>query len=103
MNADAVAAVAKALAHPVRVRIVELLASEPECRGADVFSRLPLAQSTVSQHLAILRESGAIVVHPVGQSNVYCIAPDVLSSFAADIAALATAVPQCPGESRTCS
>jgi ArsR family transcriptional regulator len=96
------AAVAKALAHPARLHIVRLLAREPECRGADLFSELPLAQSTVSQHLAILAEAGVVTSHPVGQGKVYCIDPQVLRSFADEVTAMVAAATPCSIVSEEC-
>lgn len=73
--------VARALAHPARVRIVHLLAEQTECRGAEVFSELPLAQSTVSQHLRVLKEAGLVRSKPVGTAMVYCLVCTVLEEF----------------------
>ncbi len=81
MQPETTAARCKALAHPVRVRIVELLACQTECRGADVFGELPLAQSTISQHLRILRDAGLIRSRAAGTSMVYCLEPDALDSL----------------------
>ncbi len=72
-TAEKTASVAKALSHPVRVQIIELLAAQTECRGADLFAELPLAQSTVSEHLRILRDAGVVSSRPVGTSAVYCL------------------------------
>ena len=82
MDDDRVAAVARALAHPARVRIVRLLAGQTECRGADVFGELPLAQSTISEHLRVLKEAGVVNARAEGTSMVYCLAPGVLDEFA---------------------
>ncbi len=60
-QADAIARVAKALAHPARVRIVAFLLSRPGCIGGDIVDEVGLAQSTVSEHLRILKESGLVV------------------------------------------
>ncbi len=96
------AALAKALAHPARVRILRLLAEQSECRGADVFSELPLAQSTVSQHLAVLRDAGIVTTHSVGQASVYCLSPDVLTRFAAEVSAIPATHPTCTPDSQEC-
>jgi ArsR family transcriptional regulator len=95
MDDDRLALVAKALAHPSRVRIVRLLADQSECRGAEVFSELPLAQSTISQHLTILRDAALVVSHPVGTSSVYCLAPAVLDEFSRELQRLAVGTPDC--------
>jgi predicted ArsR family transcriptional regulator len=50
---------AKALGHPVRAGIVRMLAAQETCQYGDLSDRLPLAKSTVSQHLKILREAGS--------------------------------------------
>jgi ArsR family transcriptional regulator len=50
----------KALGHPARVRIVRLLLSVDTCVCGDIVERLPLAQSTVSQHLKVLKEAGIV-------------------------------------------
>jgi ArsR family transcriptional regulator len=54
------AALAKAFAHPVRVQIVRILSSSVSCVCGDLVAQLPLAQSTVSQHLKILKDAGLI-------------------------------------------
>jgi DNA-binding transcriptional ArsR family regulator len=54
------AALAKALAHPVRIRILQILAGRQGCICGGIVELLPLAQSTVSQHLKELRDAGLI-------------------------------------------
>lgn len=68
----------RALGHPARMRIVRLLSDQAECRGAELFADLPLAQSTISEHLRILREAGLVTSHAVGSGVVYCLVPEVL-------------------------
>jgi ArsR family transcriptional regulator len=67
------AAVARALSHPARIRILRLLAAQDECRGSEVFAELPLAQSTISEHLRILKKAGLVDSHSVGTGMVYCL------------------------------
>lgn len=59
-SAEQLAKLAWALAHPARVRIVRLLIDRESCICGEIVETLPLAQSTVSQHLKILKESGLI-------------------------------------------
>ncbi|MFM7037229.1 MAG: ArsR/SmtB family transcription factor [Planctomycetaceae bacterium] len=54
------ARLAQALAHPARVRIVSLLVQRKSCICGEIVDHLPLAQSTVSQHLKVLRKAGII-------------------------------------------
>jgi ArsR family transcriptional regulator len=88
VRTERVAELAKALGHPARVQIVELLARQCECRGSDVFRKLPLAQSTVSEHLKVLREAGIVDASPDGVSTVYCLAPDALRELGEAVSAL---------------
>ena len=66
------AAYCRALAQPVRVRILKLLINE-HCMFSDLSRRIPLAQSTISQHLKILAAAGLVEAATVGQSTCYCI------------------------------
>ena len=98
LDPEKIAALAKALAHPARVQIVELLARQAECRGADVFAELPLAQSTVSEHLRVLKDAGIVEADPVGTSMLYCLDPAALATFAEAVEALCADSPGCSVE-----
>ena len=74
---EALATLAKAIAHPVRVQIVRILARTEGC-GGDLVEQLPVAQSTVSQHLKILKEAGLVRGTVEGPRTCYCIDPDGL-------------------------
>ena len=58
---EELATIAKALAHPARMQIVRLLLSRSSCIGSDITQELGLAQSTVSEHLRILKAAGVVV------------------------------------------
>jgi ArsR family transcriptional regulator, arsenate/arsenite/antimonite-responsive transcriptional repressor len=74
--ADAtLAELAKALGHPVRAGIVRLLAGQRSCQYGDLTDQVPLAKSTVSQHLKILREAGLVRGEVDGPRVCYCIDP----------------------------
>jgi len=103
LNDETVASLAKALASPARIQIVRLLAQQPECRGVEVFSELPLAQSTVSEHLRVLRDAGVITATPVGNGTVYCIVPEIFESLSQWLVGVATALPVCSADSKGCS
>lgn len=68
-----VADFAKALAHPARVAILKTLAEKRECICGDLVLDLPLAQSTVSQHLKALKEIGLVRGTVDGPKSRYCI------------------------------
>lgn len=71
--AEQLAQLAWAVAHPARVRILRLLLSRQTCMCGEIVDQLPLAQSTVSQHLKILKESGLIQGEVDGPKVCYCI------------------------------
>lgn len=64
---------AKALGHPARVAILNLLIKKQTCICGDIVDELPIAQSTVSQHLKELKEAGLIKGEIVGAAVCYCI------------------------------
>lgn len=75
MHDDDIATIMRALGHPVRLNILRILATQQEgqCCCADVTESLPLAQSTVSQHIKVLLDAGLIERKPHGTRNRYCI------------------------------
>jgi len=64
---------AKALAHPARIAILQFLAKQQSCMCGDIVEKLPLSQSTVSQHLKELKEAGLIKGEIEGVKTCYCI------------------------------
>ena len=68
-----VATLAKALAHPARIAILNHLVKTKSCVCGDIVDELPLSQSTVSQHLKELKEAGLIKGNIAGTSVCYCI------------------------------
>ncbi|HXP48503.1 MAG TPA: metalloregulator ArsR/SmtB family transcription factor, partial [Bacteroidia bacterium] len=68
-----IAQYAKALAHPARVAILQLLVKKQACICGDIVDEIPLSQSTVSQHLKELKEAGLIKGEIEGKKVCYCI------------------------------
>ena len=68
-----IAAFADALSHPARIAILETLAKRQSCICGEIVDVLPLAQSTVSQHLKELRELGLVKGEIDGPKSCYCI------------------------------
>lgn len=68
-----IAEYAKALAHPARVAILQLLIKRQACICGDIVDELPLSQSTVSQHLKELKNAGLIKGEIEGPRTCYCI------------------------------
>ncbi len=82
------AAFAKAAGHPVRVRILRMLAKKEARTCSVIVDELPLAQSTVSEHLRILKEAGLVRANENGPRVSYCIVPEALKRFKALLGAL---------------
>ncbi len=74
------AALAKAIAHPARIAIINLLLEQQHCICGSLVDQLPLSQSTVSQHLKELKEVGIIHGEIEGARVCYCINPEVWES-----------------------
>lgn len=94
---DAAAERLKALGHPVRLAILRALAERSACCCGDVCRRLPLAQSTVSQHLKVLREAGLVSFRRDGVRSSYVLNPVALAALRGDlewITALGAAEPE---------
>jgi ArsR family transcriptional regulator len=72
------AAMLKALGNPIRFRMMQYLAENRMCITGDIVAFTSLAQSTVSQHLKVLREAGLIAGEIEGPATCYCISVDGL-------------------------
>ena len=70
------AILAKALAHPARIAILEYLLQSNKCINGDLVNELGLAQATISQHLKELKNAGLIQGNISGASMSYCIQPE---------------------------
>ena len=77
-----------AVAHPARLRILRILLARNACICGELVDELPLAQSTVSQHLKILKEAGVIQGEVDGPRVCYCVNPPVLKRLKKLIAEL---------------
>lgn len=68
----------KALGNPIRFKIVEYLAEHQTCQTQQIVQATPLAQSTVSQHLKVLREADLILGEINGPATCYCLNPEAI-------------------------
>ena len=76
---------AKALSHPARIAILKVLAQKGECICGEIVEVLPLAQSTVSQHLKELKNAGLIEGSLDGPRSCYCINWKTFQKFTEDL------------------
>ena len=83
MRDDDIATIMRALGHPVRLNILRILAKQQQspCCCSDVTESLPLAQSTVSQHIKVLLDAGLIERQAKGTRNCYTVRHDRQSSY----------------------
>jgi DNA-binding transcriptional ArsR family regulator len=83
---------AKALSHPARLAILNELAEKNTCICGEIVDIMPLAQSTVSQHLKELQKAGLICGEIDGPKSCYCINKNTLTQMANKISDLLKAL-----------
>lgn len=86
----------KALGNPIRFQIMQMLANRQTCMTYEIVQSTPLAQSTISQHLKVLREAGLVRGEVEGPATCYCLDTDGVRWLKDQIEAW---LPQCcPGD-----
>ncbi|MEX2436257.1 MAG: metalloregulator ArsR/SmtB family transcription factor [Balneolaceae bacterium] len=80
--------IAKALGHPARIAILKILADQTTCFCGDITDILPLAQSTVSQHLKVLKSAGLITGEVEGVKTCYCLNPNGIKELKSTLSEL---------------
>jgi DNA-binding transcriptional ArsR family regulator len=95
------AALAKAIGHPVRIAILQFLADRDVCICGDITDVIPLAQSTVSQHLKVLKEAGLIKGDVEGVKTCYCLNRDGIRELEQLFTSLVTEL-NSPGSGTCC-
>lgn len=81
IDAKELALLCKALAHPARVQLLNYLSAYGACYFGSLTDVLPLASSTISQHVSVLKQAGLIIGSADEQRVCYCINKDRLSQF----------------------
>ncbi len=81
MDTETLAKIFKAMGHPTRVKIVEHLLKINSCVCGEIVDIFPFSQSTISQHLKLLKESGIVHGEIEGPRTCYCVDSTVLNSF----------------------
>jgi ArsR family transcriptional regulator, arsenate/arsenite/antimonite-responsive transcriptional repressor len=72
-------AMLRALANPARFRIVQILAGRRECVTGELVDALPLSQSSVSEHLSVLKDAGIVQGTLDDPNRCYCLDPDAFA------------------------
>lgn len=83
MDNKQVAKIFKSLGHPTRVKIVKHLIEINSCVCGDIVDIFPFSQSTISQHLKHLKESGIVCGEIEGPKTYFCVDKEVLKQFKA--------------------
>jgi DNA-binding transcriptional ArsR family regulator len=81
MDINALAKTFKALGHPTRIKILEHLLKIDSCFCGQIVDIFPFSQSTISQHLKLLKESGLVNGNIEGPATCYCVDKAVLKKF----------------------
>lgn len=81
LDVDEMAMLCKALGHPARVQLLRYLAAYGACYFGSLADVLPLAPSTISQHVTILKQAGLILGSSDEQRVCYCINPERLAQL----------------------
>jgi len=98
---QALAELGKALGHPARIAILRVLAERGTCICGEIVEVLPLAQSTVSQHLKALKEAGLIQGEIEGPRSCYCVNWEAFTSAVQSLNKLASGMQKCE-DARCC-
>ena len=93
---------AKALAHPARLRILQILSERDTCICGELVEELPLAQATVSRHLKTLKEAGLIKGEVDGPRSCYCLDADAVETLRNGLGTLLDDVLSGPSGSECC-
>ena len=92
---DPLAAACKALSHPARLAILQLLAKRGSCICGEIVDVMPLSQATVSQHLKVLREAGLVQGTIDGPRSCYCIDSEAMAALRVEMNRLFGSIEEC--------
>ncbi len=81
MDTQKLSKIFKALGHPTRIKIVEHLININSCVCGEIVDIFPYSQSTISQHLKLLKDSGIVHGEVEGPKTCYCVDQRILEEF----------------------
>ncbi len=90
-----IAEMLKAIGHPVRLAIVRELAKRSSCCCGDMCDCFPLSQSTVSQHLAVMKEAGILDSERDGNRSRFRLKPEAFDALQSELKAIAAGLNGC--------
>lgn len=92
---ERLAQIFRALGNPLRLQMVRYMAEHPQCSTGDLVLASDLAQSTVSEHLKVLREAGVVAGVVEGPARSYCLNVDTLRWLREQVAYLTQDLEAC--------
>ncbi len=69
----------RALAHPMRIAIIQMLEKEKQLNVTQVYNRLDIEQATASHHLNILKNKGVLDSKREGKNTIYMLKPNIIN------------------------
>lgn len=90
-----IAEMLKAIGHPVRLAIVRELANRESCYCGDMCDCFPLSQSTVSQHLAVMKDAGILISERDGNRSRFRLRPEALEVLQTELASISATLEEC--------
>lgn len=94
LSDEQLAEACKALGHPARIKIIRHLIEEDRCICGRIVEVIGLAQSTVSQHLKILKKAGLVDGEVEGPKTCYCVDKNAMASLNDAIDSIFTPLPE---------
>lgn len=94
LSEEGLAGLFKALGHPARIKILKHLIAENKCICGRIVAILPLAQSTVSQHLKIMKDAGLVQGEIEGPKTCYCVNREKLNKMHETLESLSSQIEQ---------
>lgn len=92
---ETLAAACKALSHPARLAILQILARQGSCICGEIVDVMPLSQATVSQHLKVLKEAGLVNGRIDGPRSCYCVDSEAMGALRGSLEQLFGSLEKC--------
>jgi len=92
---ETLAAACKALSHPARLAILQILARQGSCICGEIVDVMPLSQATVSQHIKVLKEAGLVKGRIDGPRSCYCIDSEAMAALRGSLGQLFGSLEKC--------
>lgn len=92
---ETLATACKALSHPARLAILQILARQGSCICGEIVDVMPLSQATISQHLKVLKDAGLVKGRIDGPRSCYCIDSEAMGGLRGSLEQLFGSLEKC--------